>query len=109
MIACCGLDCSKCEGYIATQENDDANRVLVAQEWSARYHAGIKPEQINCDGCRADGRKFFYCGQMCAIRKCCIAKELDNCSFCSDYICPTLSKFINLAPEAGEALDKLRS
>jgi hypothetical protein len=23
MIACCGLDCSKCEGYLATQADDD--------------------------------------------------------------------------------------
>ena len=32
MISCCGLDCSKCEGYLATQADDNEMRALVAKE-----------------------------------------------------------------------------
>ena len=52
MIAYCGLNCSKCEAYIATQENDDQKREETAQIWSKLYMVEINPDQINCDGCK---------------------------------------------------------
>jgi hypothetical protein len=108
MIAYCGLDCSKCEGYLATQVDSDSKRAEVAQKWSTLYHTEIKTNQINCDGCKSGGRKFFHCENTCPIRKCCILKGVDSCAACNEYVCETLSGFIKLAPEAGKALDKLR-
>ena len=73
MIAYCGLNCSKCEAYLATQENDDGKREKTAHAWSKLYQAEIKPAQINCTGCTSDGIKFFHCDR-CDIRQCCFTK-----------------------------------
>ena len=108
MIAYCGLNCSKCEAYIATQKNDDVKRKETARKWSKLYQAEIKPAQINCNGCKSDGVRFSYCA-VCDIRQCCLAKGVTNCAVCGEYICEKLSAFIKLAPEAGTALENIRS
>lgn len=51
MVAYCGINCSECPAYIATQTNDDTKRKQVAEEWQKVFNPNIKPEAINCDGC----------------------------------------------------------
>ncbi|MFH0790045.1 MAG: DUF3795 domain-containing protein [Candidatus Omnitrophota bacterium] len=109
MMAYCGLDCSKCEAYLATQANDDNRRAEVAKEWSEHYKADIKPEQINCDGCSSGGKKFFYCSDICELRKCCLNRGIENCAVCDKYICDKLAEFVKIAPEAKEALERVRN
>ena len=108
MIAYCGLNCSGCDAYAATQEASQIKREDTARKWSKRYQARIQPEQINCEGCKSEGTQFFYC-HVCEIRRCCISKNVDHCAACEQYICETLAAFIELAPEAGRALKDLRS
>ena len=107
MISCCGLDCSKCECYLATKADDDSKREEVAKKWSAMYGEDIKPKDINCSGCRPEGPKFTHC-YVCEIRRCCMEKGVENCAGCDMYICDKLESFFKMAPEARTALDYLR-
>jgi len=108
MVAFCGLICTDCKAFIATQENDDARRREVAEAWSKAFGREIKPEEINCDGCLTrDGRHINYCN-VCEIRKCGMEKGVENCAFCVDYNCERLTKFFEEAPEAKKILAEIR-
>ncbi len=108
MLAYCGLACNRCPAYLATQNNDDALRKQTAIEWSKMYNAEIRPEHINCDGCKSGSeRLFFHCSQ-CGIRSCTTEKAYQTCADCGDYPCDQLSFVINAVPEARAALEMLR-
>ena len=93
MIAYCGLDCEKCDAYIATKNNDQALREKTAKLWSELNNATILPEHINCEGCRVDGVKTVFCQSMCAIRQCALKKGMTTCGDCPELEkCPTLQK-----------------
>lgn len=109
MIGCCGLDCGKCDAFIATARNDDAMRARIAEKWSKEFGAEFAPQSINCTGCRGEGIKLDYCEHMCEIRKCVVGKNLSTCADCRDYGCNTLAGFLEKAPAAKENLEALRS
>ena len=83
-IAICGLDCEKCDAYIATKKDDQALREKTAKLWSELNNAPILPEHINCDGCRMDGRKTVFCDRLCQIRQCALGKGLETCGNCPE-------------------------
>jgi len=108
MIAYCGIICSECPAFRATQKDDDNKRKKVAEMWSKQFNAEFKPEDINCDGCLSEsGRLFNYC-MICGIRKCGREKGVKNCAYCDDYACETLNKFIGNVPEAKTTLEEIR-
>lgn len=109
IIAVCGLTCSECPAYKATQSDDDQERKRVAETWSKQYGTDLKPEDINCDGCTAlDGKHFGYCSQ-CEIRACGLGRNVANCAHCSDYACEKLGKFFDMVPQAKETLDAIKA
>lgn len=101
MIGYCGLDCEKCDAYIATKNNDDSLREKTAKLWSELNHATILPEHINCTGCRGEGIKTFYCENLCAVRKCASEKGFVSCGECLKMKnCPTLGVITANNPDA---------
>ena len=107
MIAYCGLDCRKCEAYIATVNDDDELHRKVAKKWSELNNVEITPEMINCDGCRTDGRKTPFCESMCPIRICSSGKGYYTCGRGPDMEACTKLKMI--VSTNFEALERLKS
>ncbi len=109
IIGCCGLNCSKCGAYIATQTDDDAKREEVAREWTKNHGAQFTADQINCDGCQANGRAPDWVAKMCPIHKCCREKEVNTCANCPQYACKELNDFFPEGSEQRKNLDALKN
>jgi hypothetical protein len=108
MTAYCGLVCTDCPTFIATQNDDDVARAKTAAFYHKTYGFDLKPEDINCDGCLADGDKLIgYC-QTCKIRKCCSEKGLANCAHCEEQPCEDLKEFHAFSRHAKASFEALR-
>ena len=92
MIAFCGLNCEKCDAFIATKNNDNVLREKTAKLWSELNQITILPEQINCEGCRVDGKKTVFCDKLCQIRQCAMKKGVETCGECPEMEqCPKVA------------------
>lgn len=95
LIAYCGLDCEKCDAYLATIHNNPSLRKKTAKRWSELNHITILPEDIRCEGCRTDGVKTVFCDTLCDIRQCALKKCVNTCGDCAQLPkCPTVGKII---------------
>jgi hypothetical protein len=109
MIAYCGLVCTNCEGYLATQANDEAWKEQLAAK--ARAELGV-PEataaSVTCDGCKSGARLGAYC-HVCEIRACGVKQGVENCGTCPEFAsCEQINKFMEMVPEARETFASLR-
>ena len=108
MISYCGLICSECGAYLATQNDDKQKRKEVAKQWSVQYNTDIKPEDINCGGCTKNSVHFGHCN-VCEIRKCAMQKEVINCAHCDEYACEKLEGLFKMAPDCEKQLDEIKA
>jgi len=110
MIAYCGLVCTDCAAYIATQTGDRSAIEQVAAQWRVEFDApDITAERVMCDGCLGmAGRKCGHCAE-CDIRACAMALNVANCAHCADYACDKLEGFFGFVPDARALLDGIRA
>ena len=107
MTGYCGLDCEKCDAYIATVNDNQALREKTAKLWAELNNAPILPEHINCEDCRANGVKTVFCENMCEIRKCALEKGVSTCGDCPGFEkCSTVGVLLSNNPSALENLKK---
>lgn len=111
-ISYCGLVCKTCPIHIATREENEEKqlqmRADVARMCREHYHKNYEAKDIiDCDGCRAGGRLFFYCKD-CPIRNCATEKKVETCAHCDQYACAQLEAFFANDPSARTRLDEIR-
>ncbi|MBN2542159.1 DUF3795 domain-containing protein [bacterium] len=107
ILAFCGIMCSSCPAYIATQEDDDEKRRKIVDEWNSKEFP-LKLEDINCDGCLPFAKKLLpFCNE-CTVRICALDKGVENCAYCDDYPCQKLEFPWSMAKDAKDRLDDIR-
>jgi hypothetical protein len=107
MTAYCGLVCTNCPTYLATQADDDIARQKTVALYEKKFGLKLKPEDINCDGCLSVGaRRIGYC-QSCEIRKCGMGKKISSCAMCDEQPCEKLKRFHEFSPDAKAGFDAL--
>ena len=120
MVAFCGVTCTDCPAYLATQADDRDALEQVLVHWREDFNVPhITVEDIICDGCLTnDGRLNGYC-QHCRIRPCAVTRDVINCAYCDEYacdelerllaICEKLEGFFGFARKARATLDGIRA
>jgi len=83
-IGFCGLFCGTCKIYLATN-NNTLNLLAV--------DTGISIDLLKCTGCRSLDVSLFC--RSCAIKKCCIQKNIFSCADCNEFPCSVLKAFEN--------------
>lgn len=110
MIAYCGLVCTECEAYLATQTGDWNALEAMAAKARAEYGvADATAESVQCDGCLSTSNRLCgYCS-VCEVRACASQRGLDNCAYCDEYGCGKIEAFFAMAPNARTTLDGIRA
>jgi len=107
IVGYCGIICSECPTFKATQTNDDAERRRVADLWTKEYGTELTAEDINCLSCLSKSPPVFHHCNVCEIRKCAIERNVDNCAHCEEYACEQLTKFFDAVNPAKTVLDEI--
>lgn len=112
-LSYCGIICSGCPVYWATQKKDETQkermRQSIARLCNEQYQLKLKSTDIvDCDGCKTvNGRLFPGCLD-CEVRNCAREKGIENCAQCDIYPCDALKKLFKNDPMAQNRLDVLR-
>jgi hypothetical protein len=108
LIGICGINCGKCDAYLAYTTDNEVLRKEAAVKWAKEFnHPGLTSKDMNCAGCNSENGPWFSNCAECAIRLCGKEKKVDNCGKCSEYSCEKLSKFHSNVPDAKTTCEKI--
>jgi len=79
-----------CLAYKPNVENSLSNQQKLSDGWYQYFGFHLPPEAICCDGCMTENPELIDIS--CPVRPCVMAKGLDNCAGCEQYICEKLQE-----------------
>jgi hypothetical protein len=89
-ISYCGIDCSICPVYVATEKRQKKAQIRIAKLWSDQ-ETHYESCEISCKGCHEPwGKKFRHCAE-CEVRACARKKLYTTCADCPEYPCEKLN------------------
>jgi len=89
-ISVCGLNCAKCDIYLASHGNEKLRNEII--EWFKKErNKTIKPEQVRCEGCR--GTLGTHWSSDCKMMLCAKNRKLQYCFECEDFPCTSVNEF----------------
>ena len=105
IMGVCGIDCSRCQIYLAPKKPKLALKLAKAFD---KMWDNVKPEDFHCSTCRGE---FSECWtNECWIRSCCVDdKNLDFCYQCQDFPCKGLEEWANKNKRYMRALITLKN
>lgn len=86
----CGYRCDLCLAYKPNVAAHPANQQKLSDGWHTYFGFRVPPQEICCDGCMADNPHLIDAA--CPVRPCVLARGLDNCAQCEDYVCEKLTE-----------------
>jgi hypothetical protein len=89
-ISICGLNCSKCDIYLAYRGDRTLLKEMV-DYFKDEKNEIINPESIACDGCR--GSNDVHWSSDCKMRTCALSKNHNYCFECPDFPCSIIDDF----------------
>ena len=102
LTASCGIICSDCAAYKATQSKDMEKLAELAVQWGG--DEGLKAEDMLCDGCTSD--RVYAHAKKCQVRSSAKEHGVKVCSQCGEYSCDKLE---GLWKNFGSDVAKMRS
>ena len=109
MVAYCGIVCTNCDAYVATQANDTDALERMAKKASEQFGTEMTVADAMCDGCLStSGRQIGYCHE-CAIRLCAVPRHIESCAHCDEFACERIEAFSKPGTPHHTTLDDIRS
>ncbi len=106
IVTRCGYRCDLCLAYRPNVEQNSENSQILSDGWFRYFGFRIPASAVICDGCMSEDPQLV--DRSCPVRPCVIAKGLENCAGCSDYICDRLTErlvvYEDLALRFGEVI-----